>query len=694
MANVQPVWGIDIGRCALKAIKIKPAADGKIEIVGQDYVEHEKILSQPDADRQELIATALEQFLSRNDISKDNVVVSVPGQHTLARFCKLPPVATKKIPDIVRYEADQQIPFDMDEVIWDYQIFQEEGAPDIEVGIFAMKRELIREHLLHFEQASIEPIAVQSGPLAVYNACQYEGLLAPETTIILDIGAESTDLIIATPHRLWTRTVNIGGNNFTEALVKAFKLSFAKAESLKRTAQTSKHARPVFQAMLPVFADIVQELQRSLGFYSSTHRDAQVQKVIGVGNAFLLPGLQKYLHQNLNLPVELPEAFKMNSGGALAGAETHRPLFLGYFGAYGLALQGLDIGKVSSNLLPTELAKQVVWRKKRPAFAAAAACLLLGGGLVWFRKTIDSRALASGADASNIKMTVAAAANVIDNGPGGNLPNRARATSVLAAGRTMEQALKSLSGKGDKERKQAEALLTAMENRTVVPRILKVLHESLPSPGEAIAKARDQESLAAAVAAVPRGQRSQAFITGLNMDFVPDLNNPVWPTSLVDAEPPLNDFQREISGLLIKMTVVTPNQDGAKFVDGSFIKTLREKGRQPGMGFYLDRVWIIKGEKVEVKGTPGGAAAAAKGGSGGRGGGGRGGAGAGGAKPAVQASNPLSLDPATFESIENDWHLDIWIDVVFGDIESAKQAVADPPKPKPTSKPDKKEKGD
>jgi len=84
MAGTQAVWGIDVGRCALKAVKLRAGADGKVEIVAQDYVEHPTILSQPEADRNELISAALEQFLSRNDISKDQVVVSVPGQHTLA----------------------------------------------------------------------------------------------------------------------------------------------------------------------------------------------------------------------------------------------------------------------------------------------------------------------------------------------------------------------------------------------------------------------------------------------------------------------------------------------------------------------------------------------------------------------------------------------------------------------------------
>ena len=109
MATTQAVWGIDVGRCALTAIKLRLGAEGAVEVVAHEYVEHEKILSQPDADRGALIAAALEKFLAHNDISKDTVVVSAPGQHTLARFTKLPPCPTKRIPDIVRYEADQQI---------------------------------------------------------------------------------------------------------------------------------------------------------------------------------------------------------------------------------------------------------------------------------------------------------------------------------------------------------------------------------------------------------------------------------------------------------------------------------------------------------------------------------------------------------------------------------------------------------
>jgi len=106
----QGVWGIDLGQCALKAIRIEEI-DGVLTATAFDYVEHPKILSQPDADPDELTREALTKFLERNNLRGDLVCISVPGQSGLARFVKLPPVEEKKIADIVRFEAKQQIPF-------------------------------------------------------------------------------------------------------------------------------------------------------------------------------------------------------------------------------------------------------------------------------------------------------------------------------------------------------------------------------------------------------------------------------------------------------------------------------------------------------------------------------------------------------------------------------------------------------
>src|SRR5262245_6178321 len=114
------VWGIDLGQCGLKAIRLEEIEAGVVA-TAFDYVEHPKILSQPDADPDQLTREALEKFLSHNNLKGDIVCISVPGQSGLARFVKLPPVEEKKISDIVRFEAKQQIPFNLDEVVWDYQ---------------------------------------------------------------------------------------------------------------------------------------------------------------------------------------------------------------------------------------------------------------------------------------------------------------------------------------------------------------------------------------------------------------------------------------------------------------------------------------------------------------------------------------------------------------------------------------------
>ena len=123
MANSGAVWGIDVGQCALKALRCRPHEKdtGRLVIEAFDYIEYAKILSQPEADREELIREALAEFLSRNEVKDDQVAISVPGQSGLARFIKLPPVEKKKIPDIVKYEARQQIPFALEDVVWDYQ---------------------------------------------------------------------------------------------------------------------------------------------------------------------------------------------------------------------------------------------------------------------------------------------------------------------------------------------------------------------------------------------------------------------------------------------------------------------------------------------------------------------------------------------------------------------------------------------
>jgi type IV pilus assembly protein PilM len=271
------VWGIDLGQCALKAIRVENI-DGKVTATAFDYIEHPKILSQPDADPDQLTREALETFLSRNTLKGDTVVISVPGQSGLARFVKLPPVEEKKIPDIVRFEAKQQIPFPLEEVVWDYQklgagVVTDGYALETEIGLFAIKRDMVNRYLQHFKDVNVEVHLVQMAPLALCNFVSYdllektqgEGEAADEEesgkkgcVVALDIGTDSSNLVVTDGERIiWQRPIPLGGNHFTRALTKDLKLTFAKAEHTKRNAAKSPELKKILLALKPVLNDFV-----------------------------------------------------------------------------------------------------------------------------------------------------------------------------------------------------------------------------------------------------------------------------------------------------------------------------------------------------------------------------------------------------------------------------------------------------
>src|SRR5262249_15576875 len=235
MAVPQGVWGIDIGQCALKALRLE-MIEGQVTATAFDYIEHPKILSQPDADPDALTREALTTFLSRNPPQGDVVAMSVAGQSGLARFVKLPPVEEKKIGDIVRFEAKQQIPFPLDEVVWDYQkigqgVVTDGFALETEIGLFAMKRDMVSRFLQHFQAVNIEVHLVQMSPLALCNFAAYELLkkggpegtapAAPEApaedesttargkrrcVVSLDLGTDASNLVITDGEKIiWQR---------------------------------------------------------------------------------------------------------------------------------------------------------------------------------------------------------------------------------------------------------------------------------------------------------------------------------------------------------------------------------------------------------------------------------------------------------------------------------------------------------
>jgi cell division ATPase FtsA len=507
-----------------------------------------------------------------------------------------------------------------------------------------MRREVLREHLKFLSDLNLEPLAVQSSPLALYNALKFDGVVGGEPSAVLDIGAQNSDLIICDGETLWTRNIPIGGNHFTEALMKTFKLSFNKAENLKRTAASSKYARQIFQAMRPVFADLVAEIQRSIGFFTGSRRGVKLARVIAMGNAFQLPGMVKFIQQNLGMEVVRPTGFSKLSASEAPNAPDLLKQLGSYGVAYGLALQGLGKAQITSNLLPPDIAKQIVWRKKTPWFYGAAACLVLASGLVWSRTMMDSSAIAAvredpGAVSSpsyqlgereinGIKVPEPdeEALRVIENGP--TTSNElAYAKAVVAASQHLSQVEQELRSLNNTEVTKIKDISELETHKTLWAKLLYKIHSALPQDELTRAMAEGPEKYLEVVAKDPyrdRKKRKVITIQRLYARYSDDVMSAFHATpsgapgagmrmgmgggaSGVSGGSPLPGFVITIEGR-------TPNEGAFEFVNSTLIARLNQMGPKKeahtggGSGgaaqdtdpeFYFDQVRMISCQRVE-----------------------------------------------------------------------------------------------
>jgi type IV pilus assembly protein PilM len=420
---------------------------------------------------------------------------------------KLPPVEPKRIPEIVRFEAAQQIPFDINDVQWDWQLMTEADSPETKVGIFAIKSEVASSVLEHFARENVTVSYVQMAPMALYNYALYDysdsGMSDNQATVILDIGAENSDLVVCTQSTVWQRCVPMGGNAFTKAIADAFKLNFEKAEKLKRTAAMSKYARQVFQAMRPVFTDLASEIQRSLGFYNSSNPNTKLSKIIALGGGTKMRGLLKYLRQTLQIPIERPDSFKkLVISSAVSAAKFHESVC--DFGiVYGLALQGLGLGRIESNLLPRSIARSMAWASKTKYFTAAGLAVLLVSLMCFARTNLDRINYAN------------------------NNRVRQKINSIISAVRQADDKLKAQESKGLHSEAIIEKELESFDYRNVVPLLHQTIISALPNeennPKQKELYRAFADGDVEMVLETPRKERKQIFVTGMSVYFADDI---------------------------------------------------------------------------------------------------------------------------------------------------------------------------
>lgn len=389
------VWGIDVSKFAVKAVKVERVKD-HLEITGLDVIEHPVPTGQEPVDTDQLIKDAINQILARNQARNETLVFSMPGHATFNRFIKLPPVEAKRIPEIVRYEAQQHIPFPIDDVIWGYQPLSREVqvGDETEVVIFAIKKDVVNTFLQTLVEAQVPIDVLQFAPVALYNFAIYDQEMNG-ASIILDMGADNTDLIVVDGDKYWIRNLPIAGNDLTKALQKKFQIAFNEAEKLKISAGQSQQAAKIFNVVQPVLRDLVAEIHRSIGYYKSLSKTVKFERVLLVGSASKTINFQKFISQNLQM--EAGKLSKLNK--IQLSAKVNEAQFQKYFPslgvALGLALQGHETSANRINLLPKEMVQKKMVARKKPFVAGIAACFAVIVILMFIQANSQSANLAT-----------------------------------------------------------------------------------------------------------------------------------------------------------------------------------------------------------------------------------------------------------------------------------------------------------
>jgi len=371
-------WGIDIGESAIKAVRLRRAGDA---VVVQDYrtIPCEARIEEAAAgDKEFRIRNAVATLQREVKLKGTTVAVSIPGHDVFPRFIPLPPVEKKRIPEIVRYEARTQMPFPIEEVVWDYQPVTGYDVPgeEVEVALFAIKKATVYGFLTNLRLGGLAPDLVEITPLALYNFLIYDRDV-DTGTVVIDVGAGNTDLVIIDGERFWTRNVSISGNDITRALQEKYQISFEEAESLKLKAASSKQAEKLFGAMRPIVDDLLGEIQRSIGYYKAQTRNVRIENVVLLGNAFKLNGLVDYFRKNLDYNVSLLSSIERVQMAGSSDTEKFEPELPNYAVAIGLGIQALGLARVNIDMMPGDIVRERLLRQKIPYAAAMVALLAL-----------------------------------------------------------------------------------------------------------------------------------------------------------------------------------------------------------------------------------------------------------------------------------------------------------------------------
>lgn len=357
----------DLGASSLKLVEFEKNGSDGLKLISYSVAELERIEGNRDA----YLTRVLSDLMQKNNITPGPVAITVSGRSIFTRFVDCPPAEKEKLEKIVRYEAIQNVPFPIDEVVWDYHLVSR-SEDAVRIMLAAIKSE-IAESICHIaEMAGLEPVMVDVAPLSLYNAIHAAGMLSEDSALILDIGDRSTDMIFTEGGKVFFRTAPVGGSSITKAIAKEHNISFQEAESLKL-----ENPKEVQKEINTWKTRLLGEVKRSITYYQSHYDGSKPTRVCLTGGVACLDDLDSFFKDKLNLPVDSLDLLKNIDLSETLDRDSLKRDARRLGSLFGAARQMVGDCPVKIDLMPIRIRKKDLNRRKRP-FLFGAAILVLG----------------------------------------------------------------------------------------------------------------------------------------------------------------------------------------------------------------------------------------------------------------------------------------------------------------------------
>ncbi|PYM15538.1 MAG: hypothetical protein DME18_04050 [Verrucomicrobia bacterium] len=388
MLNTKSFLCLDFGAGSLKIAEFEPNESGTLRLK-QFGLKSLGFEGSQDAARERVILKAIQELFAEKPFGSRNINVCAPGFHVFSKFVKLPPVDTSKVTQIIQYEAQQNVPFPLEEVVWDYQILGTTPTGELEVLLVAIKADVVEGLFRTAEAAGLRVQLVDVSPAALCNAFRYNYGDLDGSTMLLDVGAKTSNLLFFEKGKVYSRSINIGANSITQDFAAESKLKFAEAERLKieqgfvslggayeepdnpQQAAISKIAR---QVMTRLHIQVNQTIQ----FYRGQQGGSAPQRLFLAGGASIMPYTAQFFAEKLNLPVEYFNPFRNIQIDPSIDLEELAKVAHSFGEVVGLGLRNVAQCPVEMNLMPKSSLKRQQFNQKKPYFIATTFSLIAG----------------------------------------------------------------------------------------------------------------------------------------------------------------------------------------------------------------------------------------------------------------------------------------------------------------------------